>query len=72
MKRFKCISGWARNKVGDVVENYMFRRYPPDIRDNNFIEFKSVNQKVEKKVEEPVSKVTKRILKQINKDKDKD
>jgi hypothetical protein len=39
-KEFKCIKGWARNRVGDVVENYMFSRYPKEIQQNHFVEIK--------------------------------
>jgi len=37
-RRFRCTRAWARNKVGDIVENYMMKRYPSDIRNNNFVE----------------------------------
>lgn len=38
MRKFLCTSGWARNKAGDVVELYMFQRYPKEIREGNFQE----------------------------------
>ncbi len=28
MKRFKCVKGWARNQVGDVVEEWEYKRFP--------------------------------------------
>lgn len=46
MRKFKCIRSWARDREGDIIEDYMFRRYPKDIRDSHFKEV--VNEKSKK------------------------
>jgi hypothetical protein len=47
-KQYKCVKGWARNNVGDIVEEYMINRYPKEIKMNNFVEYvesKKANKK---------------------------
>lgn len=37
-KQYRCIKGWARNNVGDLVEAYEFFRFPAEIRQRHFVE----------------------------------
>lgn len=34
--QFRCTHRWARNEVGDIVEEYEIVRYPLEIRAGNF------------------------------------
>lgn len=36
-----CVKDWARNRKGDIVENYEFKRFPMEIRQSCFKEYKS-------------------------------
>lgn len=38
MRKFKCTKKWARNTTGDIVEEYMLRRYPVEIQRDHFVE----------------------------------
>lgn len=31
-----CTRDWARNRKGDIVENWEMKRYPPEIRNSCF------------------------------------
>lgn len=50
MKKFKCTKKWARNSAGDIVEEYMLRRYPADIQRENFVEVTDKPKKTKSKV----------------------
>tara|TARA_R110000822_G_scaffold25937_5_gene78462 strand:+ start:3888 stop:4175 length:288 start_codon:yes stop_codon:yes gene_type:complete len=72
MRKFKCTKAWVKNRVGDVIDNYIIQRYPSDIRANHFTEVVDVPQvkvKPQSKVEikpEPTNVVKQVVLKQIN------
>lgn len=36
MNQYVCVKGWARNKVGDVIDEWTFKRYPPELRSRHF------------------------------------
>lgn len=36
MKRYVCVKGWARNKVGDMIDESVYRRYPVELRNRCF------------------------------------
>ena len=55
MRKFRCINGWARDSVGDIIDLYIYQRYPREIRENNFVEiFEPVKKSSSPKVEEKV------------------
>jgi hypothetical protein len=56
MAKFRCIKSWARNKIGDVVMDYTYRRYPETIKKNNFELAVEEKKAVEVKKSEPVVK----------------
>jgi hypothetical protein len=63
MKRYKCVSAWARNQVGDIIDGYTLRRYPPEIQERNFVEVKVSVPKPPKNVPEAVSEASESISK---------
>lgn len=38
MRKFKCTKKWARNAAGDIVKEYMLKRYPVEIQRDHFVE----------------------------------
>lgn len=32
MKQYVCIKQWSRNKVGDVIDDWTYKRYPIELR----------------------------------------
>lgn len=35
-RRYICTKSWARNKAGDVIERWLYNKYPAEIRQENF------------------------------------
>lgn len=44
--KYRCIKGWPRHKVGDIVEAYEYFRIPSDIRSKHFVEVSDTKSKV--------------------------
>ena len=38
MRKFRCIKSWVRDTEGDVIELYLYQRYPREIREAHFEE----------------------------------
>lgn len=36
MSKYICVKAWARNKEGDVIDEFTFKRYPVELRDKCF------------------------------------
>jgi len=32
MKKYVCVKDWARNRVGQVIDEYVYKRYPEELR----------------------------------------
>lgn len=34
--KYICTKKWARNQVGDVIDRYLFNKYPVEVQEANF------------------------------------
>lgn len=64
-KKFKCVRAWSRNAVGDVIEEYEYKRYPPSAH-KCFEEI--IDTPVQKKVNVPVNTSVKSSTKLADKE----
>lgn len=45
-KQYICTKSWARNKEGDIIERWLFNKYPPEIQQDNFKPYSAPTPKV--------------------------
>lgn len=62
MKKYICVRGWERNSKGDIVEEWLYNKYPEEVKERHFEIYNPVSEVVapvveKQKEEKPVETV---------------